>query len=179
MKIIEALKELRLIEKKMTRNCEYIERYSSMVSTQVPAFSTVEEQRMKVHSFLQENLDHAYRKIYLKARINYTNLMTHVTIMGHRWSLQNLLDLQRGTLCSIRDTYASLTDHTGQMSLRNAPTVEGRAPQVVRLYDENTKLTELDKWDTVKEEIEGRLEVINAFTDLLEVPQPVEVVESF
>src|SRR5258705_12910319 len=102
MKMIEALKELRLLEKKIERNQEYIERYSSMISTQVPTFTTVEEQRAKVHAFIQENIDHAYRKIDLKERINYTNLMTYVTLMGHRWSLQNLLDLQRGTLASIR-----------------------------------------------------------------------------
>ena len=170
MKIIEALKELRLIEKKMTRNHGYIEKYSSMVSTEVPAFNTADEQRTKVASLIQENMDLARRKLELKAQIAYTNLMTYVSISGERWSLQNLLDLQRGVLHSIRDTYESLSDHSGQGRLRNAPTVEGRTPQVVRLYDENTKLTELDKWDTIKEDISSRLEVINAVTDLLELP---------
>ena len=141
-----------------------------MISTQVPTFTTVEEQRAKVHAFIQENIDHAYRKIDLKERINYTNLMTYVTLMGHRWSLQNLLDLQRGTLASIRDTYASLSDRTAQSGLRTAPTVDGRSPQVVRLYDENYKLTKLDEWDNIKNEIDSRLEVINAMTDLLELP---------
>lgn len=170
MKLIEALHELRILEKKMTRNNEYIGRYSSMVSTQVPAFNTQEEQREKVRSLLQENVDYAMRRILLKSQINYTNLMTWVNLGGKMWRLQNLLDFQRGVALEIRNTFASLSEHSGQSQLRNAPTIEGRSPQVVRLYDENMKLTELDRWDTVKEEIRTRLEVINAVTDLLELP---------
>lgn len=173
MKIIEALKELRLLEKKIFRNQEYITRYSSMVSTEIPTFNTVEEQREKVKSLLQENFDHAFRKVELKARISYTNHMTYVTIMGRTLTLHNLLDFQRGIVDSIRDNFLSLTDTTGQSRLRNAPVVEGRSPQVVRLYDENYKLTQIDYWDTFKEEINARLEVINAVTDLEELPAVV------
>ena len=170
MKIIEALKELRLIEKKITRNQEYIERYSSLVSTEAPIFNTLDVQRAKVASLIQENLDLARRKLDLKTRIAFTNLRTYVSMSGERWSLQNLLDLQRGTLQSIRDTYDSLSDRSAQGRLRGAMTIEGKAPQVVRLYDENAKLTQLDHWDTLKEEISSRLEVINAVTDLLDLP---------
>lgn len=174
MKIIEALKELRLIDKKIDRNHTNIEKYSSMVSTELPAFNTLEEQRLKVASMVQETRDFVYRKIELKARIAYTNLMTYVTIGGRKWSLQNLLDFQRGSLSSIRGAYESLSDHAGQVRLRNAVSLEGRVPQVVRLYDENSKLTELDFWDTLKEDISARLEVINAVTDLLELPTTPE-----
>ena len=173
MKMIEALRELRLLEKKMSRNQEYIERYSSMVSTQVPSFNSIDEQREKVRSLLQENIDYAMNRIHLKEQVNYTNLMTQVVLGGKSWSLQNLLDFHRGIAGDIRDTYDSLTDRSGQNQLRSAPTVEGRSPQVIRLYDENMKLTELDRWDTFKEEIGTRLEVINAVTELLEVPKTV------
>ena len=175
MKMIEALRELRLLEKKMSRNQEYIERYSSMVSTQVPSFNSIEEQREKVRSLLQENIDYAMNRIHLKEQINYTNLMTKVVLGGKSWRLQNLLDFHRGIAGDIRDTYDSLTDRSGQNQLRSAPTVEGRSPQVIRLYDENMKLTELDRWDTFKEEIGTRLEVINAVTELLEIPVPRRV----
>lgn len=173
MKIIEAIKQLRLLEKKIARNHEYIEKYSSMISTQVPSFNTVEEQREKVKSLIQETLDFVQRRLDLKEQINYTNIMTNIVIDKKTWSLQNLLDLQRGNLDSIRETYNSLSDRTAQGTFRNATTVDGKIPQVVRLYEENFKLTELDKCDNLKTEIESRLEVINAVTDLLAVPRTV------
>jgi len=46
------------------------------------------------------------------------------------------------------------------------------APTVIRLYDENDKRAGQRKWEdlTAGKTIEGRLEVVNATTQLLEPP---------
>jgi hypothetical protein len=45
---------------------------------------------------------------------------------------------------------------------------DGKTPQVIMMYSEDTKYKGLQKWQELDDEIESRLEVINATTDLIE-----------
>lgn len=48
MKIIEALKNLKTIQKRMEKNCAEITLYCAYVNTETPAFETEDKQRAEV-----------------------------------------------------------------------------------------------------------------------------------
>jgi len=80
MKIIEALKELKLIIKKIEKNADNITQYSSLVSTERPVFGSETDQKNEVSSLIQANKDLMVRYIDLKIRIDRTNMETKVTM---------------------------------------------------------------------------------------------------
>ena len=55
--LIEAMKKLRIIEKKMTNNAGSIQRYASMVSTEKTLFETDLKQRVEIKALIQSNKD--------------------------------------------------------------------------------------------------------------------------
>jgi len=64
MKIIEALKEIPLIEKKIKKNNDDVLRYSATVDNGTPVlyFPTLEEQKQKVLSTVQSTKDLVARR---------------------------------------------------------------------------------------------------------------------
>ncbi|MHA1817343.1 MAG: hypothetical protein ACTSX1_15180, partial [Candidatus Heimdallarchaeaceae archaeon] len=76
--LVEGMKTLRVIEKKMTHNQSDIQRYASQVSTEKPYFETEEKQAGEVKKLVQANTDLMTRYLNLKQRVEYTNLMTVV-----------------------------------------------------------------------------------------------------
>jgi len=71
------------------------------------------------------------------------------------------------------NTYNSLNDGQakGRLSrLSIGDTTSGQRPHVVRLYREEDKIEGLQKWQDLEDNIESRLEVINATTPLMSLP---------
>jgi hypothetical protein len=177
MTITEGLKRLKLLEKRMARNCGEIERYSSILSNEKPAFDTEEKQKQEVKSLIQANMDLVQEYEKLKASIDYTNLVIKVKIGDQTRTIHGWLTILRKTGQLLIQTYNSLStrDATSrQPRYRDQNT--GQSPTVVRLYDENQKRDGQRLWEdlTKGKEVEGRLEVINATTQLLDPPEPVE-----
>ena len=169
MKIIEGLKQLKVIEKRMEKNRVQITQYASMVSTERPYFDTEEKQKKEVQSFIQSNIDLLHEYLKLKSRIERTNLGVNVEMGGIQYSIADLLIIKRKLAKMITSTYEALNTTAAQSRMRNLSVGSGdRAPVVVRLYDEKAKNTELDKWQDLYSNVDSRLEVINATTDLLD-----------
>ena len=55
MTIIEGLKRLRLLDKRMAKNCEEIQKYSSLLSNEKPIFDSESNQREEVRKLIQAN----------------------------------------------------------------------------------------------------------------------------
>jgi hypothetical protein len=55
--ITEGLKKLKLIEKRMQKNCAEIVKYSSLLSNEKPIFETEIKQRDEVNKLIQSNND--------------------------------------------------------------------------------------------------------------------------
>ena len=174
MTITEALKRLKLLEKRMNKNCEEIERYSSLLSNEKPFFDTEQKQRAEVQSLIQSNMDLEKEYCEIKARIDYTNLMTMVQIGDDRRSIHGWLIVLRKTGRTLISTYSSLSTKQALSSQSRYASrdKDSPSPMVVRLYDENEKRNGERKWEdlTSGRTIEGRLEVINATTELLSLP---------
>lgn len=172
MMVVEGMKTLRIIEKKMNENSSDIQRYASQVSTERPYFETEEKQKEAVKQLIQSNTDLFQRYLNLKSRIEHTNLMTMVDLDGEKRTISELLVIQRKLATMMFATYNALNDMEGQTRLRNTPSPQSgqSAPHVVRFYKEDDKRAGKRKWQDLMNNITTRLEVINATTPLLDLP---------
>lgn len=175
MKLIEGMKTLRVLEKRMATNSQRINQYASILSSERPLFSTEAQQRQEVKSLIQANEDLAKEYLELKKRVDLTNIKTQVQISKRSFSISDLLVIKRGIAKLMRQTYQALND--GQATTRlqatrgqfsGAQTGE-KGPRIERLYEEKDKIAGLQEWQDLEDEIETRLEVINATTDLVEL----------
>jgi len=174
MTITEGLKKLRLLDKRMAKNCEEIEKYSSLLSNEKPIFDTESKQREEVAKLIQGNTDLEAEYCRIKAMVDYTNLVTLVVIEDETRSIHSWLTVLRKTGNRLIQTYRSLsTTEANRNQNRFRADKDSLTPTVIRLYDENDKRSGQRKWEdlTAGKTIEGRLEVVNATTQLSEVPR--------
>jgi hypothetical protein len=175
MKIIEGMKKLRVIEKRMVQNRDRISKYSSSVSTEKPLMNTEDEQRAEIKSLVQANHDLLKEYLDLKCRIERTNLDTKVEVAGFSGSISELLVARRKLALLMASTYEAMNDSEGSKKLSGygmrSRGDDGARPDLVRFYDEREKNEGLRKWQDIYESIDSRLEVINATTDLVDKHQ--------
>jgi len=108
MKIIEALKNLKTIQKRMEKNCQDISQYCAYVSTETPAFETEDKQREHVKSLVQANLDLEKEYLRLKKAIELTNLNVTVTIGTRTLTITELMSIRRVMEKFHKATYQAL-----------------------------------------------------------------------
>jgi hypothetical protein len=172
MKLIEGMKKLKLIEKRMAVNRAHILQYSSAPSNEKPNFGDEKTQMKEVNSLVQANEDLLKEYLHLKKRVDMTNLLTEVTIGKETFKLLDLLVLRRGLTNQILMTYQALSDKNAEERMkqnRYTPAAGEKAPFVVRFYDEKEKFENLQRWNSLADEIEQRLEVINATTEMVTI----------
>lgn len=179
MTIVEGLKKLKLISKRIMRNCEEITKYSSLVSTEKPYFESERDQRKEVEKLLQSNVDLEKEYCRIKRMIDYTNLVTLVTIEDETRTIHEWLCVVRTTGNQMIMTYKALNTNSAQHRMSRigrAVDADGKGAYTIRLYDENDKRNGQRKWEDLVDGkiIEGRLEVINATTYLLDPPNITE-----
>jgi hypothetical protein len=167
MMLIEGMKKLRLIEKRMTGNASDIERYASMVSTEMPIFESLEAQKRKVTQLVQANGDLMHEYLTVKNAIDKTNIETQVTLEQGTYTIAELLIIKRKLANLMATTFKALNENTGQSRLRHAPNTPENPAHLVRLYDEEFKMRGLREWQDLYHVIDSRLEVVNATTPLL------------
>jgi hypothetical protein len=168
MKLIEAMKKMRVIEKRMARKMGSINAYAALVSSEKPYFESESAQKKEVQSLIQANHDLMEEYLNLKRAVEITNLVTTVTIEGLTESISAFLVIKRKFAQMMVNTYGALNDDAAAQRLRQTPPVEGQRLHVIRLYDEKDKLENMRKWMDIYEAIDAKLEVVNATTDLVE-----------
>jgi len=174
MKLIEGMKKLKVLEKRIGRNTDRVIQYASAPSNEKPTFGDEKEQRKQVKELVQANVDLTTEYLHLKQRVDMTNLTTDVTIGKREYKLGDLLVLRRGLAKLMEKTYHALSPQYGDMRLqqmqRGALQPGEKPPHTVRFYDETEKFEALQDWQSLQDEIEQRLEVINATTELVTLP---------
>lgn len=165
MTILEGMKELKLIEKKIVDATTNIQKASSDASNIKPMWGTPENQKKKIAEFAQSAEDLAARYAEINAQINYTNLMIVVDYQGKRYSLNDLLQYRRKIAPSMKKVYEAMNDlNFNSNSRREAGVV------LERYYDPEFKEKKRAQWQDFYEGISARLEVVNATTQLLDMP---------
>lgn len=180
MKLIEAMKNLKTIEKRIQKNCEEISQYAAWVSVETPAFGTEDKQRQEVASRIQANLDLEKEYLHLKMSIEFTNLSTKVTIGDLTYTISSLITLKGKTAKDGRKldgvaafrtrTYLALNGMAASQRLQSifSKGIDGaNPPKLVCAYLEADKNKALREWEEFTSAIDGRLEVVNAETELL------------
>ncbi|MDI9388397.1 MAG: hypothetical protein QM441_04110 [Synergistota bacterium] len=169
MKIIEGMKRLRVIEKRMDSQRRAITEYASKLTTEMPRFQTKEDQAREVASLIQSNNDLFAEYLRIKRSIEYTNLKVTLELQKSVYTISDLLVIRRKLADMMVATYRALNDDMAQHRLRNTPRYDGETPKVETLYDEREKLENIRKWQDLSDMIDSRLEVVNATTDLIEM----------
>ena len=170
MKIIEGMKKLRVIEKRMEKNMESISKYSSLLNTERPYFETEDRQKQEVKSLIQANKDLMEEYLKLKKDLEFTNLVTLLELGGRKYSISELLVLKRKMAKNMINTFGSLNAKAANTRLSSARMRgEEKTPQAVRLYKEEDKNAGLSQWQEIYDNIDSRLEVLNATEDLKEM----------
>lgn len=168
MKLIEAMKELKLVEKRMEKNREQITQYSSGLSNEKEIFGSEQKQIDEVKSLLQANVDLFNRYLYLKRSIERTNLETKVEFSVGTYSISELLAIKRRLQHSVINTFKALNTQSAEARMRTIKIPDNVEVKVVRYYREEEKNILLKSWMEFFENIDGRLEVVNATTDLID-----------
>lgn len=168
MMLIEAMKELKLLEKRMRDNTEKVAKYSSGLSTEKEVFGSEKKQRQEVSSLIQANMDLFKRYLQLKTAIERTNINTTILFPDiGEFNLTELLAIRRRMNLPITNTFNALNTRDADAKMRSARVPENVDIQVVRYYDEEEKNNQLRKWMDFFDAIDGKLEVVNATTPLL------------
>ena len=170
MKIIEAMKRLKVILKRMQDNTQQIAVYSSILSTEKPAFGSEEDQKKKVSSLVQANNDLMGEYLKLKQQIERTNLATTLSLGDKAWTISELLVIKRVLATVMVNTYNAMSIAAADARAKSGfgKTAEGAMPLPVRMYSEEFRNNGIARWQELYSAIDARLEVINATTDLVE-----------
>lgn len=176
MKIIEAIKEFPLILKKMDANSSKIQEYASVLSIQddLP-FGTTEEQKKQVTALVQSNKDLGERYLSLARNLAYTNTQVKVEIGGVSRSITEWLSIRgvsKGEQISVRMKNTLSAQNTVEANKKLQVTrgldLSERTLSITRLYDQKKVDEEVISLQDTLGQIDAKLEVVNATTDLLE-----------
>jgi hypothetical protein len=168
MKIIQALKELKLLDKRINDNCDKIAKYSSAVEG-YPAFETEQEQEREVAGLVQSNVDLVKRRSELRMAIYKTNMQVVVDTPLGELTIAEAIILRDAGLQYLLKTYASLCDNAGASGLRQ---LQGNfdltnPPKIKRYYKEVEKNNRIEALEDFLGRIDGILEVVNAETEII------------
>ena len=169
MKLIEGLKGLKLLEKKTEDLCSLVSTHcarSSLESDRYPA------QAKKIESWIQSHSDTLKEILRLRIAIQRTNLMTDVTIeLGGKNVIKTLAEWihrRRDLAAKELKMWNSLTDRGIKEGLGNGPSGDPMEFKIVRFYNPEERDNKRELYQSEPMLIDGRLEVVNAVTDLIE-----------
>lgn len=168
MKLSEAMKRLKVIEKRMESNSQAITKYASLLSNEKPQFDSEDQQKAEVRSLIQANTDLMGEYLSLKTKIEKTNLGTHMEIGGRTYSLSELLIIKRKMADKMIETYRALNDSSAESKVRmGMATKSDTAITINKMYSEKEKNDQLLVWHDLRDNIDSRIDVINSTTELL------------
>jgi len=178
MKIIEALKSLKDLQRKASDIRDKIGTYCADMDIETPIYGTVEAQTKQLAEWLQSHHDIVKEIETLRVRIQRTNLQTMVSI-----SFDGKNHIQKPIAAWIhRRKDLSKMEMTAWFGLTNrrleprALRKDPRDPnseceriiQVRKYYDQKERDTMVELYTSESSKIDGALEMVNAVTDLCE-----------
>lgn len=168
MKIIEALKMLKSLEKKADDIRGLIKKYCCDMSYEEPAY---ENQKLKVSGWIQAYRDLLREISDLSFRLQRTNVMTMVEIeIDGKVVKKSIAEwiMRRRKLCPME---LAMWDDVGDNNLREGifrlSTGDVKEARVRRYYDVEERDKRRASLSNEPFLIDGKLEIVNAITDLV------------
>lgn len=174
MKMIEALKEKKLNQKKVAGVIGDIQKYSSITSVEKPAFETEKEQTAHVKQLVQSGLDLLKRRAQLKMLIDKTNLETMIKIPKGLVFPEHEISIAEALMFKLNyneyvQIYSALSRNTAASRLRSMPSLpDGTKAVEIQLYEESWKNNSLKDLMMKHDYIDAHLEMLNATVDVVE-----------
>jgi len=169
MKLIEGMKHLKVLEKRIDRTAGNIQQYSSALSNEKLPFGSEDEQKAKIASLVQSGKDLATEWLTLKRDIEYTNTMIMVEITGREYAISQLLQIRRMMGGKVASLYKAMNDSDAENRFGRRYAAGGDIT-IIKLYDEEEKMKDTESWLAFCDAIDSKLEVINATTDVIAAP---------
>lgn len=170
MKIIEALKEMPLLEKRINSNVEQIAQYAAGndIGNGGFVFETAERQRQEVAGLLQSTQDLVDRRAALRRKLYITNTQVMVTIEGQTKTITEWIEYREKGAQLLINAYSALNDNRALAQIRTIQYNPEAGIKTVRFYNESDKNAKIQEITKIKDQIDAKLEIINATTDLVE-----------
>ena len=168
MKIIEALKELPLIDKKLAKIAVQIQQYSSEADNghmSLP-FETPEKQAAEVDALVQSTNDLVTRSAHIRRALAMTNADIAVELGGKTRTISEWIAYRdRGFANQLRALQA-LNDSVARSNLKTAGFDEEKGIKIARFYDEKARNEKILAIEELQGQLDAKLEMVNATTDL-------------
>lgn len=175
MKLIEAMNELKLTEKKLQQKLAFVQRYSARADFREDAFKDNGGERKKVAEAVQACNDLIQKHEELKRAIDFTNLTAKVKIGKREYSIHSLILHKRFLLKLKSSVYGSLNDSQAKSEvaqlLSRGTTDQKVSAQVVYNFDLMEKEEKQSELAELGANIDSALQIANAKIDLAELPK--------
>ena len=174
MKIIEVLKELPLLDKRIAKKTALIQQYSSDlkigVETDLP-FKTKEDQQKEVNALIDSVRDLVARKGKLRRILSVTNAQTMVKIDFMELPITDWIEMRQGGISALVNAQKALNDATAQRKINElAGRVDlSQGVKTIRFFEEKQRNDTIEKLTNILESIDAHLEMVNATTDVVEL----------
>lgn len=169
MKIVEALKQIKDLKRKADDLRALVRDNCALSTLDTPKYP---DQKRQVAEWIQAHSDVLKEIMRLKVAIQKTNLQTSVTIeLGGKQVTKSIAEwvLRRRELAKEDlSMWQMLTDRNIKEGVGQAPGGQPLEIKVVRFYDAAERDKKKELFSSEPSTIDGRLEVVNAVTDLIE-----------
>lgn len=170
MKIIEALKELPLLDKRIEKKISQIAEYAAFVDNgheELP-FKTEAAQKGEVDSLVQSCHDLVARSAQIRRQLAVTNTSVEVEIGGEKRTIAEWIYYREAGMGARSRAVQSLSDARAKNAIQRTQFDPEAGLKIVKFYDEKARNGEIERLTDIAGQIDARLEMINATTDLIE-----------
>jgi len=169
MKLIEALKQIKDLEKKADDLRIKVGQHSAHLNIETPVYV---DQKKQVREWIQAHSDILKEILRLRIAIQRTNLETDVTIeLGGKnvtKTIAEWIHRRRDLARDEANMWARLTDRNLKEGFTQDSQQQQLEVKIVRCYDPAERDERRSVLESEPSIIDGKLEVVNAVTDLIE-----------
>ena len=172
MTIVAAMKELKVLKKRMSKNADLITKYSSQPDSEKPLLGDADKQMAEIKTLIQSSEDLAKRYSDIHANLTYTNLMVKVEVEGKGYTIHELILIRRELHQLRLNSYRAMNDNNFNSTSRGhsfSSSSDNKA-RIERFYDEKSKQDKIRELEDLFHSIDVRLENVNATTNLVPLP---------
>jgi len=167
MKIIEALKAIKHLDRKIEKNLERIAAWCSYEldesNPEPPLYNTEDITKMR-----QQVSDWLIEKAKLRHLLHKTNIKTIVEFDGKTFNIDQLLIIKTMVLPSRLDMLKRLTRRNASSRRGSFALTEDKKVKIIMQYDPKEREKEIDSIDNMSVKISALLDTLTLNTELVE-----------
>jgi hypothetical protein len=172
MKIIEAMKQVKLLDQRNEDLKQKVSKYCADLEAETPTYGTAEQQKQQVSQWLQSIHDSVIESIKLRTAITRTNMQTMVTIeMGGNKITKSIFEwiLRRRIYSKVEETaWNVLTNKNLQVANIRNSSGDTTFTKVRLYFDAMERDKNVELYRSEPSIIDRNLEITNATVDLVE-----------